>query len=734
MAFSFKPTLKPLLAALAGVPLSSMLALAQTSTAPQIMEGITVTAKHAPVLDAENATVGGFNTPLAKTPQSVTVLGTDLLSGTATQSLSQALRLDASLADAYNTTGFLESLSVRGFLLDQTSNFRRNGLATSNYAPIALENKERVEVLKGVAGMQSGVSAPGGLVNYVTKVPQKEAFTTASFGADGNGTAKLQLDANRVLGNVGMRLNVAAENLHSHFDQANGSRQFVSLALVSALTPQTSVSADLEYQRKSQPSVPGLGLLDSNGDGVGDTLPSVINRRLNLNNQSWSLPFQVASTTAELALHHRLNADWQARIAINTQSSRINDRIAFPDGCSSAVNYVYPGLCANGDVDLYDYRSEGEQRSLSSWDAHLDGKFSAAGMQHSARVGLAGHTGGADLPPMQAYNWLGTTNIYAPVALAPDPSLTYLNTNTRERSVQTYASISSALTSKLQSFVGLRTSRLHRSSERSDGSEAVAYDQTITTPWAALAWSPTDRLMMYTSWGQGAEVEVVPNRPAYFANYGQTLPALKSEQTELGLKWQANARLLLTAAAFNISKPFADDVASRIADEPPTRVAGTKTARHRGLELALSGRVDEALSVQFSAMALDARYAQAVDPALMGQRVTNVPRFKTSMFADYKIAALPGLALNALASYQSGRDRNARRQRGIAGQLAVRPRRTLSAAPCRQDHRVAGQCGEPVRPHRLARGTDHVLGWRLPVPVHAAHAARQRDGRFLALR
>ena len=52
-------------------------------------------------------------------------------------------------------------------------------------------------------------------------------------------------------------------------------------------------------------------------------------------------------------------------MAVNTQRIRVNDRLAFPDGCSSASNYVYPGLCANGDVDIYDYRSDGERRSLS---------------------------------------------------------------------------------------------------------------------------------------------------------------------------------------------------------------------------------------------------------------------------------------------------------------------------------------------------------------------------------
>ena len=643
MAFQLKLT--PVAAALAAFATISTFA----QTPAQRVEAITVTGKSSPVLDVENADVGGFATTLAKTPQSITVFGSDLLAATATQSLSQLLKLDASLADSYNTTGYIESLSVRGFLLTQTANFRRNGLAVSNYAPIALENKERIEILKGVAGLQSGVSAPGGLVNYVTKVPQKETFTTATLGADQYGGAKAHVDANTMLGNVGVRLNVAAEKLRTQFDHADGSRQFASLALATAITPATSVSADFEYHRKSQPSVPGLGLLDSNNDGVGDTLPTRINPRLNLNNQTWSLPYQATSTIAQGALNHRFSADWTARVSASTQRSKINDRVAFPDGCGD----TYPGLCGNGDVDVYDFRSEGEKRTVSSWDAHLDGKLNTLGMKHALRVGASGRSIRDALPPKQAYNYVGTTNIYTPIALPADATPLDLNTNSRERAVEGYASVTSDLTASLQSFAGLRVSRLNRASERSDGSRAVAYDQTITTPWAGLAWSPLSSAMVYASWGQGAEVEVVPNRASRFVNYGQSLPALKSQQTEIGVKWQANSRLLMTGALFSIDKPYADDVAT--ASGIPLRVAGAKAARHRGVELAATGRVSEALSIQASMTALDAKFTKAVDPALVGQRVTNVPRVKTSLFADYKIASVQGLALNALATYERGK-------------------------------------------------------------------------------
>jgi iron complex outermembrane receptor protein len=646
MAFDLK--LSTLLAAIAAS--TALTSLAQSPSGN--LGAVTVMGKAAPELDVSSASVGGFAAPIAKLPQSVTVFSADVLTGSAAQSLSSVLKLDASLADNYNTTGYIESLSVRGLMLDQSSNFKRNGLASSNYAPIALENKERIEVMKGVAGLQSGVSAPGGLVNYVTKVPQKEDFTTLNLSADGNGGSKVHLDANKSVGALGLRLNLVDESLHSHFEGANGTRQLVSLAMAAAIDAHTTVSADLEYHRKSQPSVPGLGLLDSQGTGVGSSLPATINPRLNLNNQTWSQPFQASTTTAQLAVNRRFSADWQGQVAVSTQASTINDRLAFPDGCSTAATYVYPGLCGNGDVDVYDFRSEGEQRRLNSWDAHADGKFTALGIAHDTRFGLSGRHARNDLPALQAYNYAGTSNIFSPIALNADASLTVPNTNSRERTLEAYASLASKLSANVQSFVGVRWSKISRSSERSTGTEAVALEQSVSTPWLGLAWSVNPATMLYASWGQGVELESVPNRPDLISNAGQSLPALKSEQTEMGLKWQANPRLLMTAALFNINKPYADNVPGT-GGGLPLRVAGAKTAQHRGLELTAAGRVSDTLSIQASLMALDATYTQALDTTLVGQRVTNVPRTKGSLFADYKVAVLPGLSVNALATYES---------------------------------------------------------------------------------
>lgn len=614
---------------------------------------VTVTGKAAPVLDVQNADVGGLGLSWFKTPQSVSVLGADILRITGASTLSQAIKLDASLADSYNTTGYVENMSVRGFVLDPANNYRRNGLAISSYTPLALENKERIEILKGVAGLQSGVSSPGGLVNFVTKGPVPDSFNTLQLSTDSHGGVKAHLDHNGLWGPVGVRFNVAAENLQSHFNQAHGRREFSSLALGAGITPDTSVSVDVEYHHKRQPSVPGLGLLDRNGDGIGDTFPDRINPRLNLNDQSWSLPFETTTIVFQTGLKTRLNAHWTAQASFALQRAMVDDRIAFPDGCSNAANYVYPGLCANGDVDVYDFRSEGEERTSWGLEAQATRALKWLGLGHQLTVGFSGRGNRDALPPLQAYNYAGSTNIYTPVRLAPDARLTERNTNTRQHAVDGFVTLVSDVGATVQTIVGLRTASLSRASARSDGSRAVTIDQAIFTPWLAATWQVNPTSSVYASWGQGVELEVVPNRPNNFANYGETLPALKSEQLEIGWKWLIDPRFSLSAALFSIDKPYADDQAA--ASGLPSRMTGKKSARHQGLEVALQGRVNAQLAVQSTLSILDARYTTALDSALIGQRVTNVPQRKASVFVNYKLSGLPGVSVHGRMGYEDGK-------------------------------------------------------------------------------
>jgi len=109
--------------------------------------------------------------PLAETPQSISVIDAESLEERGARTLSQAIRLETSVADYYNTVGYPESLQIRGFLLDGVGNYRRDGMAVSSHAPTALENRERIELLRGLSGIQAGTSAPGAAGARSTEVP-----------------------------------------------------------------------------------------------------------------------------------------------------------------------------------------------------------------------------------------------------------------------------------------------------------------------------------------------------------------------------------------------------------------------------------------------------------------------------------------------------------------------------------------------------------------------------------
>ena len=93
-----------------------------------------------------------------------------------------------------------------------------------------------------------------------------------------------------------------------------------------------------------------------------------------------------------------------------------------------------------------------------------------------------------------------------------------------------------SITPDLTAWLGLRTTRLHRDSVRSDGSQPTSYRQNLTSPAFALSYAFAPRQTVYVSWGRGAESEIAPNRARY-TNAGEALPSLMSRQIELGSKW-----------------------------------------------------------------------------------------------------------------------------------------------------------------------------------------------------
>ncbi len=139
----------------------------------QQLDTIVITADQSIPYTSTKVNIEGFGTEnLQKIPASVSILTADLIAEQHGRVLSDVVKNDAAIGDGYAAIGYYPNFVSRGFALDLASSYLINSNVIRGEQNVALENKERVEILKGISAIQSGMSTPGGVVNYVTKRPK----------------------------------------------------------------------------------------------------------------------------------------------------------------------------------------------------------------------------------------------------------------------------------------------------------------------------------------------------------------------------------------------------------------------------------------------------------------------------------------------------------------------------------------------------------------------------------
>jgi iron complex outermembrane receptor protein len=614
-------------------------ALAQDAAAPAADTAVTVPTVTVTGRTPAPAVSGFGELPLSSTPISARVLGEAQLRDTGTRDLRDLTRLDASFSDAYNAEGYYGNLSARGYVLDNRFNYRRDGLPINGETVIGLENKAGIELLKGTSGIQAGTSAPGGLVNYVVKRPDR-TVRSAALGWRENGTVGAAADLSQRFGEderYGLRLNVAAERLRPQTRDLRGERHLLALAGDVKLARDTLLEVEVEHARQSQPSVPGFSML---GNVVPDA--HTIDPRINLNNQPWSQPVVFNNNTGSVRLTQKLEGGWKATAHAMTQRLTTDDRLAFPYGCASEG--LLDRYCSDGSFSLYDFRSDNEHRRSDALDLALSGSAATGSLTHQLTAGVLFSRFESHLP-RQANNPVDPGRIDGDLFVAPNPELTTDALSRKDKTTELYLRDAMRLSERSSLWLGLRHTRIERTSRGSDGSVPSPYEQSFTTPWIAFAHTLAPQLMAYASHGQGVESRVVPFLP-WYTNPGKVLPAQRSHQTEFGLKGGTLQALQWNAAMFQIDQPYARDTGAEYF------IDGTQ--RHRGLEASAEHRAGP---WQFlaNAMLLRARIEDSSSAELNGQRPPNVPARTLRLMAGHDVGALPGLNLQGWLVYESDR-------------------------------------------------------------------------------
>lgn len=615
-----KKMFRPSLTILALLATQITQAQGQTSS----LETVLIQGKRATLYDNLDVNAGALGKQnLQDLPFSIGSFSSELMDNQRARTLQDVLKNDAAV-QAASFGGAYDGVAVRGFSANAINAVRRDGLMTNVYADIPLENKDRVDVLKGLSGFLYGVGEPSGLVNYALKRPTAKPLTRLDLELRGNGQhpgyyAALE-HSNKLGPALAYRLNLAAEKQGDYTAAGDMTRAMAALAVDIKLSPDTLLRLDIDHQNKKLAAQPVLG---PRSDGVVVPASSLDPRTLL--GQPWG-QYATQASNAGIKLEQALGEHWDLSAQLGW--SQVTRDAAFPD--------VY-SISLNGDVLDGDYYISHDSRyDTLAAQVFLSGHLETLGFKHEIVTGLSE---GRLKAHESAYFVLPDTvgNIYAP-KYTPKPDFSNAKPQNHDTTEQPSAFISDTLHLGRQWRVlaGLRHIRYHSDKQPIAGA-ASSYRKNVNVPSAALIWLPQPELTLYTSYNEG--LDGGGYAPTWALNKGERLDPVQSQQIELGLKAQPGKRISITAALFKIDRPLqAVDKADKL-----FKTKGQQ--RHIGLEFGLSGELLPGLAAVAGAAWLDAKVQGTAD-AREGLRPANVARFQANAFLDWQVAAMPGLSVN----------------------------------------------------------------------------------------
>jgi iron complex outermembrane receptor protein len=650
---AYRPKKNYIASACAWLFLFSSQSSAQTDTQ---LAPVVVTGEKGSGYAAKRAMIGGpggtEEVELKDIPASITVIAKDLLDDRQARVMSEAARLDASIGDYYAAMGYYENLYIRGFPLDAATSYRINGMSVTGEQNIAFENKERLEILKGVSAMQAGAASPGGIINYVTKRPKDvQSFT---LGTGERGTQYVAADFGTFLGetkSLGIRINAANENLRPYIKDAKGERQFFSLAADAKISSKTLVQFDLEYQDKSQKSVPGLMLLG------GATLPSV-KSDINLSHYPWVLPTEIKSKNIGLRLDHEINDSLKLFANANRSEVTINDRLAYPYGCSVDSSGASGSFCSGGEFDVYDFRSEGEVRRNDHVQTGLTGQASTGQIKHQWTLGVS-ELKRSVYKGASVYEYRGQDdidNLYANIS--PSTASTgavYKILDHRQTSLFVHDQIQ--FTEKTKLFLGHRFLQMKQAAyDVYTGDPYSSVNKTWHLPQIGASHALTSQLTNYVSYSKGVEPGTIA-LPDSFRN-SQVMAPRRTEQMELGSKYAINSDSLLSFAIFQSERP--NEYATDYQFDPAVGYGRSILVQegkvtNTGAEATLAFKATNRLNVLSSAMYLEAKQSGASESSQNGKQAIGIPHWKAVVFADYLLPRVENLSVQGGWTYISSK-------------------------------------------------------------------------------
>lgn len=577
---------------------------------------IVVTADRLGSFSADFVQAGTFrDSRLRDTPLTVSVMTRELLDAQQARSLIDAVRNTPGVTQAQINTVIYSNLSIRGIPVNNFANVRWNGiLPVVNLVEQPIESKDRIEVLKGAAGLYYGFATPSGIVNLVTERPTGNPVTRFEVIGNHHGTIGANIDVGRRFGTMGFRFNGGSAILDHGIRRSEGERHFVTGAFDWKPAENFELLLDAEYIYKTITEPTEFSLPVVGGVAI---LPPLQAPSKNLGAE-W-----MQAKGWQRNLLARANYDFAPGWRF---SAAVGESFLSRDRNYSSFGNFNP-VTGNGTVTVA--MTSGNDYRNTIYRGDLSGSLRTGPLEHNLLIGASYTTRDSRVPTSVRRSF--AQNLFNPVAIPQQPTPPSIVPNpSRVEDLGLYVFDRITYDDWIQATIG------YRKTDYSDVSLTSAYKIKPDTFSYGLMVKPVSWANLYGNYIEGLEPGAIAQQIA--VNAGEILPAALSKQKEIGAKVEPLRGLLLTAAWFHIGRPSSYLNAQNYFVQDGRAV-------YEGVEFGATGEVTPNLSIVASGIVLDATQKSGA-AAVVGKRIENTAKFSGSLFVEYRVPQVEGLRVS----------------------------------------------------------------------------------------
>ncbi|HDT1117903.1 TonB-dependent siderophore receptor [Enterobacter roggenkampii] len=618
-------TFTPSLSGVKGRALFSLLfmaplAQAADTTAAKDGETLTVTADPNTPAEATNgyqplntSTATLTNMPMLDIPQVVNTVSDKVLEDQHATTLDEALYNVSNVVQTNTLGGTQDAFVRRGFGANRDGSIMTNGLRT--VLPRSFNAAtERVEVLKGPASTLYGILDPGGLINVVTKRPERTfggslSATSSSFGG---GTG--QVDVTGPIEGTRMAYRLTGEYQDEDYWRNFGNER--STFIAPSLTwfgDDATVTVLYSHRDYKTPFDRGT-IFDLNTKKAVD-----VDRKTRFDE-----PFNVTdgqSDLAQLNAEYRLNSQWTAKFDYSYSQDKYSDNQA----------RVMAYDAKTGNLTRRVDATQGSTQRMHSTRADLQGNVDIAGFYNEILTGVSYENYDLLRTDMMRCKNVKGFNIYHPVYGKLNKCTTVSAADSdqtlKQESYSAYAQDALYLTDKWIAVAGMRYQYYtqYAGKGRPFNVNTDSRDEQWT-PKLGLVYKLTSSVSLFANYSQ----TFMPQ--SSIASYIGDLPPETSNAYEVGAKFDLFDGVTANIALFDIHKRNVLYNES-VGGETIAKTAGR--VRSQGVEVDLAGSLTENTNIIASYGYTDAKVLE--DPDYAGKPLPNVPRHTGSLFLTYDI-------------------------------------------------------------------------------------------------